>query len=69
VVKRATEGRIIYIPRRVPTPETELNTLAAVYRLVLNSRKENAAGVTSTNDDDAKKGSLKHDNRTKTRIP
>jgi hypothetical protein len=47
--------RISYIPRPDATPEAELNVLASVYRFILNCRaKENAAGVTSTNGDDAK---------------
>ena len=49
--------RIIYTPRPDATPEGELNALAAVYRIILDRCKENAAGVTSTNGDDAMKGS------------
>jgi hypothetical protein len=35
-------------------PETELPVLANVYRHVLESANKNAAGVSSTNGDDAK---------------
>jgi hypothetical protein len=47
--------RITYVPRPDATQEAELNALASVYRFILDSSaKENAAGVTSTNGDDAK---------------
>ena len=53
--------RITYVPRLNATQEAELNVLASVYRFILDHRaKKNAAGVTSTNSDDAMKGS-KHD--------
>lgn len=45
---------ISYLPRPDSTPEAELVSLAAVYRFALDSRQENAAGMTSTNGDDAK---------------
>jgi hypothetical protein len=46
--------RITYVPRPDATQEAELNALASVYRFILDSSaKENAAGVTSTNGDDA----------------
>ena len=52
--------RITYVPRPDVTEEAELRALACVYRIILDSRAaKNAAGVTSTNGDDAK-GS-KHD--------
>jgi hypothetical protein len=55
-----TSLRIVYRQRAGVTPEDELSVLASVYRFILDCReKENAAGVTSTNGDDAK-GS-KHD--------
>ena len=47
--------RVTYVPRPNSTQEEELNALASVYRLILDCRaKKNAAGVTSTNGDDAK---------------
>ena len=47
--------RITYVLRPDATKEAELNALASVYRFILDCReKENAAGVTSTNGDDAK---------------
>ena len=55
--------RLSYSPRPGATPEGELNALAAVYRIILENRKENATDVTSTDGDDAKKGSLKHEVR------
>ena len=49
---------ITYATRQDATPEGELNALAAVYRIILDSRtNRNAAGVSSTNGDDAMKGS------------
>ena len=49
-VKQASNSHIIYIPRSDATREAELNALASVYRLILDSRaKKNAAGMTSTN--------------------
>jgi hypothetical protein len=46
--------RITYVPRPDATQEAELNALASVYRFILDSSaKKNAAGVTSTNGDDA----------------
>ncbi len=63
-----TSPRITYTPHRDTALETEISALAACYRIILDSRNENAAGVTSTNGDDAKKGSLKHEVRAKTSI-
>ncbi len=54
--------RIAYAPRPDTTPETEVSALANIYKLCL-SRNRNAAGMTSTNGDDAKKGSPKHEVR------
>ncbi len=66
-MKQATNSLIIYIPRPDATQEAELNALASVYNFILDCRaKKNAAGVTSTNGDDAK-GS-KHD-RARSIIP
>lgn len=56
--------RIQYVPREDASPEGEISALAACYRIILNSCKnENATGVTSTSGDDAKKGSFKHEVR------
>ncbi len=47
--------RVQYVPREDVTPETELSALGNVYRFILDCHaKKNAAGVTSTNGDDAK---------------
>jgi hypothetical protein len=52
-----SEARIIYTPSADATPEGEASAFAAVYRFLLNRRaKGNAAGVPSTNGDDATKG-------------
>jgi hypothetical protein len=48
-----TSARISYAARPDSTPEEERGALQNVYRLVLNSVNKNAAGVTSTNGDDA----------------
>ena len=48
--------RITYSTRPDAMPETERSALAAVYKLCLESHaKKNAAGVSSTNGDDADK--------------
>ncbi len=61
---------IIYTSRQDATPGSEVDDLAAVYAFVLECHeKKNAAGVTSTNGDDAKKGSLKHEVRANTSLP
>jgi hypothetical protein len=53
-----SSSRITYAPRPDATPEAELPVLAAVYKICLESHaKKNAAGMTSTNGDDAMKGS------------
>ena len=49
-----SSSRITYAPRSDATPETELTTLANIYRFVLDSANKNAAGMTTTNGDDAK---------------
>jgi hypothetical protein len=50
-----TSPHITYRARDGATPEDELSVLASVYKFILDCRaKENAAGVTSTNGDDAK---------------
>lgn len=56
VVWRAAtiSARIIYTPRNDTSAEVEAAALANVYRFVLDSAKKNAAGVTSTNGNDAK---------------
>ncbi len=54
---------VAYVPRPDVTPEAEISALASVYKFVLDCHaKKNAAGVTSTNGDDAK-GSPKHEVR------
>jgi hypothetical protein len=54
-----TSSRITYTPRPDATPEAELSALASVYRFIIDSHANtNAAGVTSTNGDDAKERSL-----------
>lgn len=58
-----SSSRLSYSPRSDATPEGELNALAAVYRIILDNRKENASGVTSIEGGVAKKGSLKHEVR------
>lgn len=64
-----SDPRIAYAPRPDTTAEAELNALAGVYRFILDCHaKKNAAGVTSTNGDDAKKGSLKHEVRANSSI-
>jgi hypothetical protein len=48
--------RITYVPRPDATQEAELNALASVFGFILHgSAKENAAGVSSTNGDDAER--------------
>jgi hypothetical protein len=42
--------RVVYSPHPDATPEA-ISALANVYRFILDCRKENAAGVTSTNGD------------------
>jgi len=50
-----TNPAITYAPRPDTTPETEISALGNVYRFILDCHaKKNAAGVTSTNGDDAK---------------
>jgi hypothetical protein len=50
--------RIVYTTRPEIVPEMELSALANVYKFVLDCRaNRNAAGVTSTNGDDAKERS------------
>ena len=46
--------RITYTPCPDATPEAELNALAAVYRIILDSCKENTTGVATANSDDVK---------------
>jgi hypothetical protein len=41
--------RISYATRADTSPEEERNTLKNVYKLVIDSAKRNAAGMTSTN--------------------
>jgi hypothetical protein len=47
--------RITYTPRSDATPETEISTLANVYRFVLDPANKSAAGVPSTNGNDAER--------------
>jgi hypothetical protein len=46
---------LTYAPRPDATPEAESSALAAIYKIVLNSANKNAAGVTSTNGNDAER--------------
>jgi len=58
---------ITYSPRSLATPDTEISALGNVYRFILDCHaKKNAAGMTSTNGDDAK-GSV--NDRAKASIP
>jgi hypothetical protein len=51
-----TSPRITYTPRPDATPEAELSALASVYRFIIDSHANtNAAGVSSTNGDDAER--------------
>lgn len=52
-----TSTRISYTACSDATLEVERHALAAVYRLVVDRAKKSAAGVTSTNGDDAKERS------------
>ncbi len=57
-------------PRLGITDEEAANVRARAWEFVLDCHaKKKAAGVTSTNGDDAKEGSLKHDSRAKPSIP
>ena len=51
-----SSSRIYYATHPDATPEVEISALAGVYKFVLDCRdvNRNAAGVTSTNGDDAK---------------
>jgi len=52
-----TNYLITYTPRPDATPEAELSALASVYRFIIDSHANtNAAGVSSTNGDDAERG-------------
>jgi hypothetical protein len=47
---------ITYTPHNDTAPGAEVSTLAAVYRFIIDSRvNTNAAGVSSTNGDDAER--------------
>ena len=65
-----SSARVEYAPRPDATPEGEVDALAAVYSLVLQKgrEKKNAAGVTSTDDNDTKGRSV-HDFRAETILP
>jgi hypothetical protein len=52
-----SEHRIAYASRVDATPRGEIGALAAVYRFVIDRANRSAAGVPSTNGDDAMKGS------------
>ena len=61
-------------PHPILRPEAALNQArdarARVWSYIFECHaKKNAAGVTSTNGDDAKKGSLKHEVRANTSLP
>jgi hypothetical protein len=58
---------ITYAQRSDATPEAEVSALSNVYRYVIDRVHKNAAGVASTNGDDAMKGS--ENNGAKTSIP
>ncbi len=60
---------ITYASHPGATPEGEMSVLSAVYRFILDSANRNAARVTSSDGDDAKKGSLKHEVRATPSIP
>ena len=46
---------ISYVARQDTTREKEIAVLARIYKLALESANKNAAGVTSTNGNDAKR--------------
>ena len=51
-----TSSRITYTPRTDATPKAEISALASVYRFIIDSHANtNAAGVSSTNGDDAER--------------
>jgi hypothetical protein len=58
-----SSSRIHYSQRQDTTRENEIAVLASIYKLALDSANRNAAGVTSTNGDDAERNlsdSAKH---------
>jgi len=58
------EPAITYAPRPDTTPDQARDIRAWAWAFVFDCHaKKNAAGMTSTNGDDAKKGSLKHEVR------
>ncbi len=61
------------VVRSIPgtSPEEDRDASARAWAFVFDSydAKKNAASVSSTNGDDAKKGSLKHEVRANTSIP
>ncbi len=59
----AAEPEILYSPRVNATPQTELDSLAAVYRFVLDSHAKKQGRPTTSGPHDAMKGS-KHDRAT-----
>lgn len=63
-------GNITFSPTSGTTPDLPRDTRARAWAFIFDCyAKQNAAGVTSTNGDDAKKGSLKHEVRAKASIP
>ena len=46
---------ISYVARKSATREKEIGVLASIYKLVLDSANRNAAGVPSTNGNDAER--------------
>jgi hypothetical protein len=66
---RMSEPQIAYSARPDATPETELSTLANVYRYTLKCADRNAAGVTITNGGDAKAERSENDSSARTIIP
>ncbi len=56
--------RISYTTRPDTTPEAESATLSNIYSYVLSCANKNAAGVTSTNGDDAMMKGSKNDRAT-----
>ena len=46
---------ISYVARQDTTRENEIAVLASIYKLALDSANRNAAGVTSTNGNDAER--------------
>jgi hypothetical protein len=64
-ITQTSKARIMYVPRPDATPESELNTLVAVYKFVLFDSQTRRGGLHDLTDDSTNKQTTRQEKKGK----